>query len=230
MFQMGNVGKTKTMTVSRSRTALPCFPDLTLDDTVLEEQSELVILGVTFDTKLTFEKHVRSVASSASQKIGIMRRAGRIFDSVEVVQHCFRSFLLPVLEYASVVWCSAAISHLTLLDRVVNRCSRLLNIAMPCSLSDRRSVAGLCMLYKVRERVGHPLVAFLPARFQRERLTRRTEALHDNAFEHVRCRTNQFARSFIPAFVDKWNGLDNSVFAGVGVGSFKSLVNRFLNG
>ena len=27
--------------------------------------------------------------------------------------------MLPILEYASVVWCSAAISHLAMLDRIV---------------------------------------------------------------------------------------------------------------
>jgi len=225
-----NVGKTKTMTVSRSRTVLPRFPILTLNGVELEEQSELLILGVTLDSKLTFERHVRSIASSVSQRIGIMRRAHRIFGSSEVVLHCFRSFILPILEYASVVWCSAATSHLALLDRVVNRCSRLMNDQVPCNLNHRRSVAGLCMLFKIHERVGHPLFAYLPARFQRDRLTRRTESLHDYAFEPVRYRTNQYARSFIPSFVDRWNALSVSVFAGVGLDSFKSLVNRSLSG
>ena len=44
-----------------------------------------------------------------------------------------------------------------------------------------------------------------------------------------RCHTvTGNARSFIPAFVDKWNDLDNSVFADGGLGSFKTLVNRSL--
>ena len=51
----------------------------------LKESSELVILGVIFDPKLSFERLVRSVAASASQRIGIMRRGMKIFDSVEVV-------------------------------------------------------------------------------------------------------------------------------------------------
>ena len=70
----------------------------------------------------------------------------------------------------------------------------------------------------------------LPIPFQRDRLTRRTEALHEFALEPVRHRTNQYVRSFIPAFVDKRNYLDNSVFAGVGLGSFKTLVNRSMFG
>ena len=70
-----NVGKTKTMTISRSRTVLPCIPELTLNDIALKETSELIILGVTFDPKLTFERYVRSVASTASQRIGSFEKS-----------------------------------------------------------------------------------------------------------------------------------------------------------
>ena len=50
-----NVSKTKTMTVSRSRTVHPQLTPLTLDGTVLKESADLVTLGVTFDAKMTFE-------------------------------------------------------------------------------------------------------------------------------------------------------------------------------
>ena len=62
-----NISKTKT--ISRSRIMLPCFPELTLNDIALKETSEVIILGVTYEPKLTCERHVRSVASSASQTI-----------------------------------------------------------------------------------------------------------------------------------------------------------------
>ena len=111
------------------------------------------------------------------------------------------------------------------MDDVVPYCldsRRLLGQASRCS------VVGLCIRFVIR--VCHPLFCCLPIPFQRDRLTRRTEALHDFALEPVRHRTNQYALSFIPAFVDKWNDLDNSVFAGVGLGSFKNLVSRYLFG
>ena len=40
---------------------------MTLDGTVLKESADLVILGVTFNAKMTFEKHLRSVSSVAAQ-------------------------------------------------------------------------------------------------------------------------------------------------------------------
>ena len=62
-----NVSKTKTMIVSRSRTMRPQSPPLTIGGTVLKKSDDLVILGVTFDSKMTFEKHLRSVSRAASQ-------------------------------------------------------------------------------------------------------------------------------------------------------------------
>ena len=53
-----NASKTKTMIVYRSRTMHPQSPILTIGTTVLKESDDLVILGVTFDSKMTFEKHL----------------------------------------------------------------------------------------------------------------------------------------------------------------------------
>ena len=50
-----NASKTKTMIVSRSSTMHPQSPALTIGGTLLKESDDLVILGVTFDSKMTFE-------------------------------------------------------------------------------------------------------------------------------------------------------------------------------
>ena len=61
------------MIVSRSRTVHPQLTPLTLGGTVLKESADLVILGVTFDVKMTFEKH------AAAQRFGIIRKSSRYF-------------------------------------------------------------------------------------------------------------------------------------------------------
>ena len=53
-----NASKTKTMIVSRSRTMHPQSPALTIGRTELNESDDLVILGVTFDSKMTFEYYI----------------------------------------------------------------------------------------------------------------------------------------------------------------------------
>ena len=51
-----------------------------------------------------------------------------VFRDVAVVVKFFWAFTLPVLEYFSTVWMSAATSHLLLLDRVVGRVSQLSSV------------------------------------------------------------------------------------------------------
>ena len=71
--------KTKTMIVSRSLTMHHQSPPLTAGGTVLKESDDLVILGVTFDSKRTFEKHLRSVSRAASQRLGVSRKSWLVF-------------------------------------------------------------------------------------------------------------------------------------------------------
>ena len=79
---------------------------------MLKESDDLVILGETFDSKMTFEKHLSSVSSAASQRLGILRKSWQVFHDRLLLGRCFGGFILPVLEYCSAVWCSAADTHL----------------------------------------------------------------------------------------------------------------------
>ena len=67
-----NASKTKTIIVSRFRTMRHQSPPLTIGGTVSDD---LVILGVTFDSKMTFEKHLCSVSRPAYQRLGILRKS-----------------------------------------------------------------------------------------------------------------------------------------------------------
>ena len=98
----------------------PQSPPLTIGGTVLKESDDFVILGGTFDTKKTFEKHLRSVSRASSQRLGILRKSWRVFHDRSLLGRCLRGFVLPVLEYCSAVWCSTADTHLKLLDRAVS--------------------------------------------------------------------------------------------------------------
>ena len=50
-----NASKIKTMIVARSLTMHPQSPQLTISGTVLKESDDLAILGMTFDSKMTFD-------------------------------------------------------------------------------------------------------------------------------------------------------------------------------
>ena len=121
-----------------------------------------VILGVTFDSKITFEKLLRLFSRAASERHGILRKSWRVFHDRSLRGRCFRGVVLPVLEYCSAVWCSAADTHLKILDRVVRGSQSQTGGVFECDIAHRRSVAVLCMQYKIRCNPMHPLNDALP--------------------------------------------------------------------
>ena len=223
-----NASKTKTIIVSRSCTVHPQLTPLTLDGTVLKESADLVILGVTFYAKMTFEKHLRSVSSAAAQRLGIMRKSWQVFHDWSLLLRSFWSFVLPVLEYCSAVWCSAADSHLKLLDRVVRSAGFLAGGVLDCNLAHRRSVAELCLLFKIKSNPMHPLSIALPLPYAPARVTRGALVAHGHSFAPPHCRTSQYRRTFVPLSVSFWKDLSDPVFDGVGLAGFKSRANAFL--
>ena len=186
------------------------------------------MLGVTFDSKLTFEKHLRSVSRAASQRLGILWKSWRVFHDRLLIGRCLWGFVLPVFEYCSALWCSAAYTHLKLLDRVVSGACFLAGGVLNCDLSHRGSVAVLCMLYNIRCNPKHPLCGALPVPYVPVRVTRGALIAHRYTFAPPRCRTSQYRMTFLLLSVSLWNDLVDPVFDGVGLAGFKSRSNAFL--
>ena len=103
-----NVNKTKTMIVSGSHTMHPQLPPLTIGKTVLKESDHLVILELTFVSKMTFERYLCLVCRGASHRLGILRKSWRVLDDRSLLERCFRSFVLP---FFGVMQCGALPIH-----------------------------------------------------------------------------------------------------------------------
>ena len=208
-----NVYKTKTMIVSRSCTMHPQSPPLTIGRTVQKESHDLVILGVTFDSKMTFEKHLRSVSRAVSQRLGILSPGecsmiDRSLGDAMGVLSC------PFLEYCSAVRFSAADTHLKLLGLIVSGTRFLAGGVFDCNNAHRRSVAVLCMLYKIRSNTMHPLA--LPGPYVPVLVTHGVLVALRYTYASPRCRTSQYHRTFVPLSVSLWNDLEDPKFEGVG--------------
>ena len=70
----------------------------------------------------------------ASQRLGILRKFGYSINGRLFLGRFFRSFALPVLEYYSAVWCSAADAHLKLQDRIVSGACVLTDGVFECNI------------------------------------------------------------------------------------------------
>ena len=130
-----------------------------------------------------------------SQRLGILRKSWRVFNDRSILGRCFLGFVLPVLEYCSAVWCSAADTHLKLLDRAVSGARFLIRGVFECDIAHRRSMATLCMLYKIRCNTVHPLNGTIPGSYVPVPVTRGALVAHQFTYEHPRCRTSQFLYS-----------------------------------
>ena len=84
------------------------------------------------------------------------------------------------------------------------------------------------VFFRIDSLVDHPVRGHFPALYVSRRPTRGALAAHSRSFEMPRSRTVQFSRSFVLSCVRLWNGLHEPVFAGEGLGAFKTSVNLFL--
>ena len=66
-----------------------------------------------------------------------MRKSWQVFHDRSLLLGSIWGFVLPVLEYCSALWCSAADSHLKLLDRVVRSAGFLAGDVLECNLAHR---------------------------------------------------------------------------------------------
>ena len=92
-YMILNNNKTKALVFSRSRTVNPPHGDLALSGVSISASPNLDILGVKFDSWLTFEDHVRGIVSRVSQRICILRLVKRVFVDTSVLLRCYYAFV-----------------------------------------------------------------------------------------------------------------------------------------
>ena len=96
---------------------------------------------------------------------------------------------------------------------------------MECNLVNRRSVAVLCMLFKIKSNTMHHLSGTLLLSYVPARVTRGSLVAHRLLFAPPRCRTSQCHRTFVSLSVSLWNDLGCPVFDGVELANFRSRAN-----
>ena len=181
----------------------PPHPDLIIGNTSLNSCESLKILGVMFDSKFTFERHIRSIW--LLKRLVCSRNLLGSF-GLRVSYWDVYYFILPCLEYCSTVWSSAMDSHLKLLDKNCRACTFLIpNLTI--SLQHRHSISPLCMLYKIFHNLLHPLHFEIPYLFYPRRVPRGSLNVNSIFFSPLGFNTSQCSRCFIPATTKLWNDL-----------------------
>ncbi|KAJ0180437.1 hypothetical protein K1T71_003841 [Dendrolimus kikuchii] len=85
-------------------------PKLSMGGVSIEMASEIKILGLTIDNKLTFNSHIRATCAKALRFYGQLSRAAKVTWGLnpEVIRIKYTAALEPVVLYAASVWAPAA--------------------------------------------------------------------------------------------------------------------------
>lgn len=146
-----NPAKSSSIIFSRSRTASLIYLNILIDNQVIHPinplkllcVTSLKLLVVTFNSKLTFENHIKKTASLISQKDGLLWKCMAIFNDSNILKFIF-SVILSFFGYCGPVWISAPPSHLRLLDHSSNLIKKIIP-SLNTQLCHRRIVVALTL-------------------------------------------------------------------------------------
>jgi endonuclease/exonuclease/phosphatase (EEP) superfamily protein YafD len=79
---------------------------LTLDNKLIPTCQHPKILGVTFDPKLTFNKHITNVREKAAKTMNILKSltTTKYGKQKETIETTYKAITRPIIEYASTIW------------------------------------------------------------------------------------------------------------------------------
>ena len=159
---------------------------------------------------------IRQLAVRGAQRLGFLRKASAVLDPKHRAI-VYRGFVRPVLEYGMLVWMSAAPTTLARLTAIQRRALHIIGDgAYLPSLDIRRTVAGLCFLYKLHFVEGPEMVkailppsAAAPQHRMPTRATTRSATHHPSQLTsiHPPQARNNTLRSFPHSLIETWNQL-----------------------
>ena len=188
-------------------------------------------LGLTLSNTGNWHKHIENILASAAKVIGIMRKLKFRLSRVALYQIYF-SFILPILEYSSIVWDGCSQQDSIALDRLQNEAARIVtgltrsvtidNLYRECgwsSLADRRKQHKLTFMYRSANMLVPSYITDLIPPVVRE--TTNYPLINQNNIATPYCRTELLRKSCIPSSIAMWNSLDDNLRNSPSLNSFK---------
>ena len=136
------------------------MPVLKFENTHIKFVESHKHLGLTLSYDGKWTDHIHNVKTSAAKVLGIMRKLKFSF-SRNALNQIYFSYLLPVLEYASIVWDGCAAQNSDILDKIQNEAARIVTgltrsvslnkLYKECgwlSLAERRRQQKLSFMFK----------------------------------------------------------------------------------
>ena len=136
-----NVGKTTCMLFSNRNHPHPA--DLTLLNETIPISSELPLLGVVLDPRLTMKSHITKLVSKSSSLLYFLRKARPLLTTPQATT-IYCSYIRPILEYCSTLLVKLPKQSISTIEHIQNNAIRIIckaplpsrfRLLMPVSLS-----------------------------------------------------------------------------------------------
>ena len=130
-----NVAKTNSILVCNNvkRSKLPVDElSLSLNNDTLDQVKSTNYLGVILDEEFTFKAHIEKHISKLKQSTGVLRRVSP-FIPLSIRKILYNTLFMSHLDYCSPVWCTLPKTIIQRLQRIQNRCMRIILDSHPHS-------------------------------------------------------------------------------------------------
>jgi len=168
------------VTVNPNKTAYTIFSlstkrqktHLTLNGIPLQQEQSPKYLGVTFDTRMTWKKHIENTTARAKRRLSLMMKlSGSQWGAdATVLRKLYVGRIRPVMEYGITAMTNAAKSNTEKLSRVQNQAARIITGGMkstPITAMEttaqlqppqhRRDVKVMTQAEKFKRMTNHPM-------------------------------------------------------------------------
>ena len=223
-----------------ARQVVPKFPRVHLGNNVIPIGSSHKHLGLILDDKLSFDNHLTKVLSKCN---GLLNPLSSLKYKIQSkhMERLYFAFILPHLEYGSVIFSSANIGLLAKLDQihyraalVVSGClhgtnsQKVLKCLGWASLEQRRKEKQLLLIYEAE---NGDLPPYILSKFLQYKRTAHDNRLRNQSAYRLPARMSQrLTRSTIPSSIKHWSTLPNNIKESYTKNSFKYRVKVYLYG
>ena len=97
----------------------------TIDNTSIDNVSKQKLLGIYIDENLTWYTHIDHLFSLISSKISLLRQLSD-YVPTEVQKLFYQGYILPYIDYGSIIWGSATGNHIERLSKLQKCAARII--------------------------------------------------------------------------------------------------------
>lgn len=134
-----NPEKSQSMLVGTTFRTNSLNLEVRLNNKIVENCSNIKLLGVEIDNNLKWKTHVESLAKQVNSRLSLFHRLSKCMPT-RLMQTLYFTLIQSRLDYCLSLWGNCAQKHLGLLQRVQNRAARILTNNFDIDISGKQIV------------------------------------------------------------------------------------------